>query len=230
MGVTNPAEPSTARGEETRQRIVDVALRLFEEKGYAKTTMRAVASEAGVSLGNAYYYFSSKDQLVQGFYVRMQNLHEEAVRGRLGPTTSLAQRWLLTENLFLDVAEPYHQFAGKFFAIAAEPTSPLSPFSEESREAREASTAIMRSVVEGSVIKADKRLLAELPELLWLAHMGVVLFWVHDSSPGQARTRLLVRRVAPLLERIISLSRLPVLRSNLHQLLDLIADLGPSGS
>ena len=44
MGVTNPAEPSTARGEETRQRIVDVALRLFEEKGYAKTTMRAVAS------------------------------------------------------------------------------------------------------------------------------------------------------------------------------------------
>jgi AcrR family transcriptional regulator len=219
--VTSP----TSRGEETRQRIVDAAMRLFEEKGYEKTTMRAVAGEAGVSLGNAYYYFASKDHLVQGFYAQIQTLHEAAVRGKLGPSESLAERWLIATTAFIDVAEPYHQFAGKFFVTAADPASPLSPFSTDSAPARQASTDIMRSVVEGARIKADKRLLDELPELLWLAHMGVVLFWVHDSSPGQRRTRMLVRRVAPLMERIISLSRLRPLRSNLHQVLDLIADL-----
>ncbi len=224
--MTTPSDlPTTARGEETRRRIVDTALRLFEEKGYAKTTMRGVAAEAGVSLGNAYYYFASKDHLVQGFYDQIQQLHADAVMGKLDESTSLAERWELAELAFVDVAAPFHQFAGKFFAIAAEPTSPLSPFSDESHSARSASTAIMREVVAGAKIKADARLLQELPDLMWLAHMGIVLFWVHDNSAHQHRTRTLIRRVAPLVERIISLSRLRPLRSNLHQVLDLIADL-----
>jgi AcrR family transcriptional regulator len=45
----------TPRSEATRTRIVEAALRLFAEHGYARTTMRAIAGEAGVSVGNAYY-------------------------------------------------------------------------------------------------------------------------------------------------------------------------------
>ena len=43
----------------TRSAIIDAALRLFRERGYEATTMRAIAAEAGVSVGNAYYYFDS---------------------------------------------------------------------------------------------------------------------------------------------------------------------------
>jgi AcrR family transcriptional regulator len=68
-------EPFSARGDQTRRWIVDAALRLFEERGYEKTTMRAVATEAGVSLGKACYYFNSKDEVVQGFYERLQERH-----------------------------------------------------------------------------------------------------------------------------------------------------------
>ena len=57
-----------ARGEQTRASIIDAPLGLFSEKGYEATTMRAIAERAGVSLGNAYYYFASKEQLIQGFY------------------------------------------------------------------------------------------------------------------------------------------------------------------
>ena len=57
-----------------RQDIIDVAAELFQENGYDRTTMRAIAKEAGVSVGNAYYYFSSKEQLVQGFYGRITEL------------------------------------------------------------------------------------------------------------------------------------------------------------
>ncbi|MFE3189895.1 TetR/AcrR family transcriptional regulator [Nocardia sp. NPDC059240] len=222
--MTRP-EPATARGEETRQQIIDAALRLFEQNGYTKTTMRAIASEAGVSVGNAYYYFKSKEYLVQGFYQHIQDLHarqlEQTARG-----DSLAARWQTMELTFVDIAAPYHEFGGKFFASAAEPTSPLSPFSDESQPARASATAIMRDLVIGNEVKGDKRLMAELPNLLWLAHMGVVLFWVHDRSPDQERTRLLIRRVAPLVERIVALSRLRPLRAVLYPALDLIDDLG----
>ena len=67
------AEKRTAKAEQTRAGIVDAALRLFEAGGYDATTMRAIADEAGVSLGGAYYYFSGKEELVQAFYDRTGN-------------------------------------------------------------------------------------------------------------------------------------------------------------
>ena len=55
--LTTVPEPATgsAKAEQTRQAIVEAALRLFRSGGYDKTTMRAIAGEADVSLGNAYY-------------------------------------------------------------------------------------------------------------------------------------------------------------------------------
>jgi hypothetical protein len=52
----------------------------------------------------------------------------------------------------------------------------------------------------------------ELPELLWLLSMGMVLFWVHDTSPGCARTYRLIEVTVPLVDRLVSLSHLPGLR------------------
>lgn len=219
-----PGAPSR-RGEETKARIVEAALALFQERGYEKTTMRAVATEAGVSLGNAYYYFASKEHLVQGFYDRIQDEHRDLALARLTDVRDLSARLRIAEESFLDVAAAYHQFAGRFFAVAAQPTSPLNPFSAESARPREASTAIYRAVVEGSDVKADERLLSELPELLWLAHMGVTLFWVHDTSRGQRRTRHLVHRTAPLVDRLVRLSRLRPLRPAVHDVLALVRDL-----
>lgn len=215
---------SPAKGEATRQRIVDAALDLFTEKGFAGTTMRAVADRAGVSTGNAYHYFASKEHLVQGFYERTQDAHAAAAAEAM-TTRSLAERWTASEVAFLEVNRRHHPFAGTFFSVAAQPDSPLSPFSEDSRPAREAATQIMRDVVEGSDAKMDARLRAELPELLWLAHMGVVLHWVHDRSEDQRKTTTLVRRTAPVLEKLTGLSRLPVVRGTVHELLDLTREL-----
>ena len=155
----------------------------------------------------------------------MQAIHSERATAELAGVMSLAERWRVCEEAFVDVAEPYQPFAGQFFSVAASPDSPLSPFSEQSAPARAASTQIMRQVVDGADVKADARLRGELPDLLWLAHMGVVLLWVHDRTPGQRRTRMLIRRTAPLLERLVSLSRLRPLRPVVHELLDLASDL-----
>ena len=66
------------KGARTRTAIIDAALQLFRERGYEATTMRAIAAEADVSLGNAYYYFKSKEHLIQAFYDRTQLEHAEA--------------------------------------------------------------------------------------------------------------------------------------------------------
>ena len=79
---------------DTRQHILDTAIKLFEQRGYAGTTMRAIATEAGVAPSNAYYWFASKDQLVQEFYRRIQVAHRERSAEVLAGGGSLTERLL----------------------------------------------------------------------------------------------------------------------------------------
>lgn len=46
-----------------RRRILDVAGQQFARQGYAKTSMREVAAQAGIAVGNLYHYFPGKDDL-----------------------------------------------------------------------------------------------------------------------------------------------------------------------
>ncbi|NUW32731.1 TetR family transcriptional regulator [Nonomuraea sp. SMC257] len=206
------SEARNRGSESTREVIVETALRLFRERGFDATTMRAIATEAGVSVGNAYYYFESKEALIQAYYDRAQTEHEAACRRLLDSETSFAARLSGVLREWVRVSEPYHEFAVKFFKHAAEPTNPLSPFSAQTSPAREASIAIYRQVVEGSRDRMNEDLREELPELLWLLSMGMVLFWVHDTSPGCERTYRLIDVTVPLVDRLVGLSHLPGLR------------------
>ncbi|CAM3637596.1 TetR/AcrR family transcriptional regulator [Nocardioides zeicaulis] len=218
------AEKRSTKAEQTRAGIVEAALTLFRAGGYDATTMRAIADEAGVSLGSAYYYFSGKEELVQAFYDQLQAEHALAAEPAY-EATAFADRLRGVMEAFLDLAAPYHDFGGQFFRNAADPRSPLSPFSAQSAPAREASTALFRRVVEGSDLKVAPALREELPELLWLLHMGVVLFWVHDDSEGQRRTRALVAGVVPLVDRAARLTRLPLVRGLVDDALVVVRQL-----
>ncbi|MFL6023845.1 MAG: TetR family transcriptional regulator [Marmoricola sp.] len=195
--------------QDTRQLILDTALRLFEERGYAATTMRAIATEAGVTPSNAYYWFGSKDELVQAFYLRIQTEHAERAAVVLARGGSLLDRLRAVEHAFLDVIGDYHGFGSAFVGIAISPDSPSNPLSESSAPAREQSQAIYREVVAGAVPKVPEKVRAMLPDLLWLCHLGVTLFWVTDRSPGQERTRRLVEATAPLIAPMMRVARLP---------------------
>lgn len=198
-----------AKSEQTRQLVADVALKMFREIGFEKTTMRAIAQEAGVSVGNAYYYFASKDELVQELYIQVQKEHAEVAARALRDVHDLAGRLKAVLHTGVDVMAPYHQFGSDFISTAIRPTSPVNPFGEASTAAREASLAIFRSAVDDSSPAVAKKLREDLPELLWLAYMGVALFWVYDKSEGQRRTRKLIDGAAPLVARGLSLAKIP---------------------
>ena len=56
---------SEAVRAEARERILKAAMKLLTERGYDATTMQDVVAEAGTSIGNAYFYFGSKEALVR---------------------------------------------------------------------------------------------------------------------------------------------------------------------
>ena len=214
-----------SKGEQTRHAIAEAALRLFREQGYEATTMRAIAKEAWVATGNAYYYFGSKEELIHAYYARNQAEHARACRPVLDSEPRLGPRIQGVLRALIDVQAPYHGFAAKLYKHAADPSSPLSPFSPASSPTRAAAISLYAEVIDGARIRVPAGLRTRLPELLWLYSMGIVLYWVHDTSPGCAKTYRLIDLTAPLAERLIRLARLPVLRSMTRRLLAVLDEV-----
>src|SRR5262249_48823453 len=128
-------------------------------------------------------------------------------------------------RLKIATLEPYHQFAGVLFKTAADPRSPLNPFAPDSEPLRRDSIRLFEILVADSKARMPKDLGAELPYLLWLYHMGVILFWIHDSSPKRARTHRLIDQTVDLLDRLISLASSPLMRPVRKRALQLVVDL-----
>ena len=47
-----------------RERLLEVGADLFHDRGYAETTLRDIAQQAGMKAGSIYYHFASKDELL----------------------------------------------------------------------------------------------------------------------------------------------------------------------
>jgi TetR/AcrR family transcriptional repressor of nem operon len=59
-----PVRDSTAVSRGKRERLIDAARELFHQQGVEKTTIADIAKLADVPVGNVYYYFKTKDELV----------------------------------------------------------------------------------------------------------------------------------------------------------------------
>jgi AcrR family transcriptional regulator len=70
----------TRRGPHTRKQILDASLHLFSRRGFARTTVRDIAREAGITDAAIYYHFQSKREVLKalveerGFVAGLQQL------------------------------------------------------------------------------------------------------------------------------------------------------------
>lgn len=73
----------------TRERIQAVALELFTEQGYEKTSLREIAERLGVTKAALYYHFKSKDEIVNSFVDdRLRRMDELIEWARASPPRS----------------------------------------------------------------------------------------------------------------------------------------------
>jgi AcrR family transcriptional regulator len=224
------AQAKTPKAEKTRAVIAEAALRLFQEYGYEATTMRAIAREAGVATGNAYYYFSSKEELVREHYARAGAEHAAACRAVLASQTRFGPRLRGVLRALVETQAPYRSFAATVYSRSADTASPLSPFSAQAAAARTAAVALYGEVIDGSRLHVPAFLRERLPWLLWLYSMGIMLFWSRDTSPAGQRTLRLIDATVPIVTRLITLARIPVCRGVARQLGAVIDEWGGAGA
>lgn len=137
---------------DTRARIIDVALELFAEHGYEKTSLREIADRLGVTKAALYYHFKTKDDIVHGIVESMSAPIDEAIEwGQSRPWSpevrdELVRRFAagMTERApllrFFHENQPAlrelkagHEFRGRIMAVARLVHGPNATFQDRLR-------------------------------------------------------------------------------------------------
>ncbi|MFJ2201990.1 TetR/AcrR family transcriptional regulator [Streptomyces violaceusniger] len=103
---------NTPRRGDTRQRIQDVALELFAEQGYEKTSLREIAEHLEVTKAALYYHFKTKEDIVLSLFQDLGRPLDELIAwGEQQPRSLETKQELLRRySAALDIAEPLMRF------------------------------------------------------------------------------------------------------------------------
>jgi AcrR family transcriptional regulator len=216
-------EKARGKSPETRARILRHAIGRFRDKGFDSTTMRDVAEAAGVAMGAAYYYFPSKEAIVQAYYEEVQSEHASRVAAALSERPlDLEERLRMAFHTKFDILARDRRLLGALFRYSGDPSHPLSVFGPGSGPIRYASMSVFEAAVGDEKLPKDIREL--LPMALWAAHMAVLLYFLYDPSPDQARTRKLIDGVTRLVVRVLGIAKMAIMKPLRGSLISLLRE------
>lgn len=101
MGVAQPK----SRGLQTRELILNGALRLFTERGYFNTSVQDVTRLSGVSIGSIYHHFEDKESIARALYQRELEVMSDAIEAIIIRRSSVQERCHAIIALLLEVTE-----------------------------------------------------------------------------------------------------------------------------
>jgi AcrR family transcriptional regulator len=198
----------TRKSEQTFETVLRTATELFRQQGFHRTTMRDLSRESGLGLGALYYYFRSKEELVLRFYERTNEQVVGEFRSREEDLTRLPEALARFLRLKLEHLEPYRPLLTVVMKEAIDPDSPLSPMSRESAKTLDLSLGLFLDLVEASNTARGEEA-RQMARGLWLAHMLLLLYWLHDRSEGFQATHRAIDTLAALVRWTNTAGRIP---------------------
>jgi AcrR family transcriptional regulator len=194
-----PVGRRAQRKQVTRDRIVAAALALFQSRGFEETTTRAIARRARVAEGTVFNYFETKEDIALHFLELEVSHAIAAVRNnRRLRRASLEEKLFALLQSQIEFLTPYERFIGAAFVQALKPASKLG-WSRQAAELRTRYMAFVQELIEESLPKGKPSALSWFgPPAFWIYYLGVLLYWLHDASPGKQHTLAFIDRTLKL--------------------------------
>lgn len=166
---------------------------MLAEGGYEAMTLRTLARRAGVSPGAVYKHFPNKAAIVMALYERLSLGFAETAHL---PSGSWRLRFEAALDGSLGALAPHRDaLAGLVSVLVGDPTQGV--LAPETRAARHRVESVFQAAALGASPRPPQP--EALGRALYAIHLGVILFWLLDKSPGQRATadlRALLRRGA----------------------------------
>jgi AcrR family transcriptional regulator len=174
---SRPYDTLLAKGEDRKQRILEVAQRLLTRNGWRNTTLAQIAGEAGVSPAGLLHHFESKEQLLHAV-LDARDADDDAHANRAGD--------LIAE--IAQVADRFHrapELVGTFTVLLAENILPDAPLHDRLltryRDAVDIITKLIRRGQEAGRYRADMDPAVKAVEILAFVN-GMETTWLLDPS------------------------------------------------
>ncbi|HYG77541.1 MAG TPA: helix-turn-helix domain-containing protein [Planctomycetota bacterium] len=182
---------------------------MIAKRGYEGTTLRDIAAEAGVSPGLLYRYFPGKRAVVLTFYDELSA--EYAERARQMPAGKWRDRFTFALETSLNVLGPHRGVLSALFPIlVADPAEGL--FASGTAFSRLRVQQVFTDAVSEAQDAPQRELAGALGRLLYVAHLGIIQWWLLDKSPAQRATAGLLSLLTQTLPAAALVFRLPPIR------------------
>ncbi len=209
-------EKKKKKSEITKAYIYEGAIKLFTKQGFDKTTMRDLASSLDMSLGNIYYHFKNKDDILIHYFRILQDETVSGVTDSLESKLSKQNKIKKIIQTNMDLLKKNSSITKELIKSTSGLSHPLSPFGDELRDCQMGAIELFRRALSEDQKKSEY--LDSLAFLYWLYYLGLCLFWANDDSDQSAMTEKLYGLSFPLTYKLVGLTRIGVGKKLLIQI------------
>jgi AcrR family transcriptional regulator len=196
------------------------ALDLIAKRGYEDTTLRDIADKADVSAGLLYRYFPSKQAVVLAFYDELSASY--AAQAAQMPSGKWRERAMFAMRTSMSVLSPHRTALAALSSILVS-SGENGLFAERTAFSRQRVMEIFVNAVAGAGDSPGK-LAGPLGRLLYLVHLGMILWWLLDRSADQSATTRLIDLMDRTLAPFALTLRLPWTKSLVEGVDDLLRE------
>ncbi len=186
----------------TRQKIFDTALQLFNKKGYDRVTVDDVCKKAGISKGTFYNYFKSKDQIIIEEFLKIDHYYQEML-----PEINSKESYLERMKTFARLSLKYISEQGAptvriAYYSQLSPSIKTSPIVSPKRPLYQMAERLAREAQENGELRGDIPS-EEIANTVIRAMRGIIYEWcLHNGKfdleeAGEELVQILVHGLLP---------------------------------
>ena len=175
---------------QTRQRILDASLVMFNTQGEPNVTTNHIADELEISPGNLYYHFRNKDDIIEQLFVRYEERMDNALSAPSGRLPGLEDIWLQLHLVFETIWD-YRFLYRDLVEILSRNRRLRIRFARILKRADDRAHAVMRGLVQAGIMRAS----ADEVDAAATNVLVLSTFWLNYSAArGDRDEQVAIRR------------------------------------
>ena len=186
------------RGEKTREKILNISLKLFSEKGYDKVTVDEIVKKSGTSKGSFYQHFSAKSDIFLARFTEVDDYYREVFHSFPADMNATEKLFVFIRKLMRFLEEEMGKDLMKVIYSSALDSKEHTYFSNSNRSLLQ----IIRSLIEEAKKQnsiGTEQSINEISTLLTQSLMGIIYHWGLNNTEQSLESLSI-----PLIETIIN--------------------------
>ncbi|MBT2615896.1 MULTISPECIES: TetR/AcrR family transcriptional regulator [unclassified Bacillus (in: firmicutes)] len=169
------------RGEKTREKILQISLKLFSEKGYDKVTVDEIVKKSGTSKGSFYQHFSAKSDIFLVRFIEVDDYYREVFRSFPVDMDATEKLFIFIRKLMRFLEVEMGKDLMKVIYSSALDSKEHTYFLNSNRSLFKIIRSLIEEAKEQNDIGTDQSV-NEISQLIFQSLMGIIYHWGLNNS------------------------------------------------